>query len=651
MHEKKRNPLLTPFGLYRFFLGLAILEGMLVLWFLFRIHSDAESAFFAGYSRLRIGIGAAALLVLASLILLLLDAFFSQRILKFLTSRLASVLSKDVNRFILKASLAIVLIIGLLLTEEFIFTSQRFTSLGGNTLLIIGLCIGWFFLLSLKIIILNSVWARQVSHPIYTSNQLMPVFYNDALIIFCLLAFIFAYFYQDGGWNGNSRFDLIFSIVQEGRLTIDTFQNQPGTDTGDKSYVNGHYYSDKAIGPAVVGAVLYEPLYWIKRIFNHGSQITAEKILTYELIGLPSAFTGCLIYILCFYLSKSRFRAYLVTMAITLGTLYFPYNTIFFSHQFTSSLLFGGFFLIFFMKEKPDKWKTWYSFLIGSLLGWALISEYQAAIIILPLASYYIYVLWRNRTHRLVISIILMIIGGFIPVLLQLVYNKVCFGNFLAIGYINESDPNFNSAMAQGIMGIHWPSISALYYMTLHPTAGIFWESPALLFSFAGVVFMFLKSRYRVEAILAIWIISSYLVIMSGYYMWWGGFAVGPRFLIPMLPYFCIFLAFIPKRLTWPFVLFSLVSIGQMIVVAASTVQVPDGWVSRIGKVTFFAYSNIYDYCLKYLEKGSFTPNLGQQFLGLESWNSLIPLLVVMGAVTGFFLWKGMKKSYDRVSR
>jgi len=474
----------------------------------------------------------------------------------------------------------------------------------------------------------------------------MPVYYKDALIIFCLLAFVFTYFYQDGGWNGNSRFDLIFSSVQERRLTIDNFQNQPGTDTKDKAYFNGHYYSDKAIGPAALGAILYLPIYWFNRVSDLGNPAASETILTYLVIGIPSAIAGSLIYLLCWYLSRSRFRAYLVTLAITLGTMYFPYGIIFFSHQFTSALLFSAFFLIFFLKEKPEKWKNWHLFLIGFLMGWALISEYQAAIIILALACYYVYALWRNRTYRHTRSFVLPVLGGLIPVLLQMVYNKLCFGNFLTIGYINESDPTFTSAMAQGVMGIHWPNLSALYYMTLHPTEGIFWESPALLLSIAGVVYMFCKRRYRVEAILVMLVIGAYLVIMSGYYMWWGGFAVGPRFIIPMLPFFCFFLAFVPKRLNWPLVLLSLVSIGQMLIAAASTVQAPDVWVSRISTQGFFSYSNIYSYCLTQLENGNFTQNLGYRILGLWSWNSLIPFLVVIGAFTGFLFWKGMKKSY-----
>ena len=467
----------------------------------------------------------------------------------------------------------------------------------------------------------------------------MPKQYREeALIIFLLLAFIFGYFYQYGGWNVNSRFDLILAIVQEGRLTIDTYQNRPDTLTGDKAYFNGHYYSDKPIGPAVIGTIVYEPLYWMKQISSRVGQATAERIVTYLVIGIPSALAGSLIYILCLYLSKNCVWAYLVTLTITLGSLYFPYSIIFFSHQFSSSLVFGAFFLIFFLKERPDLWKNWYLFLIGSFLGWAMTSDFQATIIVIALILYYIYVLWRNRSYRRYRFIILPFIGGSIPLLLQMGYNKLCFGNFLSLGYINDSNPNFNSAFAQGFMGFNWPKLSAIYYMTVHPAMGLFWQSPALILSFFGAFFMFWKRRYQVEAILAMVVISSYIIIMSGFYSWWGGWALGPRYIIPILPFFCIFLAFVPKRFTLPLVVLSLVSFGQMLIAAAGVVQVPDVMVSKLDKLGFFEYSNIYSYCLKQLVEGNFARNLGHQLLGLRSWNSLIPLVVVIGCVSFFFL-------------
>jgi hypothetical protein len=105
-----------------------------------------------------------------------------------------------------------------------------------------------------------------------------------------------------------------------------------------------------------------------------------------------------------------------------------------------------------------------------------------------------------------------------------------------------------------------------------------------------------------------------------------------------MLPFFCILLAFVPKRLTWPLLALSLVSFGQMLIAAAGDLQAPDGMVSKFGQLSYFAYSNIYSYCLKQLEKGNFAQNLGHQLLGLRSWYSLIPLVVVIGCVSFFFL-------------
>ena len=463
----------------------------------------------------------------------------------------------------------------------------------------------------------------------------MPRQYKkDALIILGLLAFVYAYFYQDGGSNGNSRLSLIFAMVREGRLTIDTYHDRQGTKTGDKAYFNGHYYSDKAIGPSLVGAITYAPLYWIRQHLHRIGQSTAVKIVTFIVVGLPSAIAGSFIYLLCLYLSKSRMRAFLTTLSITLGTMYLPYSVILFSHQFSASLLFSAFFIIFLLKERLVLWKSWYLFVIGSLLGWALISEFPTLIIICALLFYYLRTVWQNPTLRRFRSIALPALGGAIPILLQMIYNKLCFGNFLSIGYANLANSYYRSGMELGFMGINWPDLRVLYYMTLHPTMGLFWESPVLLFSVIGVVFIFLERRFRQEAILAMGMIGSYMVIMSGYYMWWGGSALGPRHIIPVLPFFCVLLIFVPKRLTWPLVILSLVSIGQMFIAAASDVLAPDDWVSEINTLGFLKYTNIYSYCLKRLLAGKFAWNLGQAILGLQNWASLLPVALVVSGST-----------------
>src|SRR5690242_3586521 len=56
--------------------------------------------------------------------------------------------------------------------------------------------------------------------------------------------FSFIYFYEGGGWNQNSRFDLLRAIVERHTLQIDSYH----TNTQENAHFRGHYYSDKAPG-------------------------------------------------------------------------------------------------------------------------------------------------------------------------------------------------------------------------------------------------------------------------------------------------------------------------------------------------------------------------------------------------------------------
>src|SRR5438270_10901820 len=64
----------------------------------------------------------------------------------------------------------------------------------------------------------------------------------------CLLGAVsflsFLYFYEGGGWNQNSRFDLLRAIIERHTLQIDAYAD----NTQDKAHFRGHYYSDKAPG-------------------------------------------------------------------------------------------------------------------------------------------------------------------------------------------------------------------------------------------------------------------------------------------------------------------------------------------------------------------------------------------------------------------
>jgi hypothetical protein len=458
----------------------------------------------------------------------------------------------------------------------------------------------------------------------------MLKYQKDALLVFFLLAFTYVYFYQDAFDNSNSRFGLTFAIVQEGRLTIDTFQAKEGTATEDKAFYDGHYYTDKAIGTSLVAVIFYLPLYALTWLTHYQLSLQLTKyFLTFCTIGFISAFAGSLMYVLCKHISGNRFWAYIVTIAIALGTMCMPYSIGFYGHQLAAALLFCAFFLIFRLKVNSGTTERNGSFLIGFLLGLALITEFTTLVIVLPLIFYYLYVIWKGQSSQHVLSVIIPTLGGLIPLAIMFAYNTLCFGGPFSLGYSYESSQFFRESMAQGVMGIGWPRLNILYYMTLHPAQGLFWQSPVLVMALVGAYFMFRVRQYRAETLIAAVAFFSYMLINSGYYMWWGGWAFGTRGIIPMLPFLCLPLLFVPRRLHFLVAILTIISVSQMFIVAASIIQVPDDFIAHIDKLGYFGYSTIYSFCLKQLIDGQYAFNLGHNLLGLKNWLSLIPIILI----------------------
>jgi hypothetical protein len=483
------------------------------------------------------------------------------------------------------------------------------------------------------------------------SHRTILSYSKEALVVFVALFVTYGYFLQPPGWNENSRLDLVFALVQEGRLTIDSFHDKPGTDTGDKSFYNGHYYSDKAIGTAILGAIVYLPLYWIGQVLKHPEGLLSTRyLITLGAVGLPSAFAGSLIYLVSEHISQSKFRAYVVTMAIALGSMSLPFSTVFFEHQLAASVLFIAFFIILRLKLDPQQCSNASTLLIGLILGFALITSYTTVIIVVPLALYYLYVVWDLKRFYRPALIAAPIVGGLIPVVIYLGYNMLVFGAPFSNAYSYLARDDFRLGMSQGLMGITWPKGVVLYYITFHPIRGLFLQSPVFIAALYGWYFMFKEKFFRMEAILSALALIGYLLMNSGYYTWWGGATFGPRHLIPMLPFLALPLIFFPRRFFSIVVGLTLLSIFQMLIVTVRGPVVPDEPVLKMltGKgptslLSWLASSPIWK-SLKDLRYGDYAMNLGRVF-GLQGLMSLMPLVVIFVAasVVLFFQWQPVR--------
>ncbi|MGH2443636.1 MAG: hypothetical protein ACRDFX_10810, partial [Chloroflexota bacterium] len=77
---------------------------------------------------------------------------------------------------------------------------------------------------------------------------------GSVLRVFFLAFVIYAYFMPRwADWNIDSRFDLTRALVDHHTLRIERYHQ----NTWDKAAYKGHFYSDKAPGTAVLGAVVY----------------------------------------------------------------------------------------------------------------------------------------------------------------------------------------------------------------------------------------------------------------------------------------------------------------------------------------------------------------------------------------------------------
>jgi hypothetical protein len=376
------------------------------------------------------------------------------------------------------------------------------------------------------------------------------------ICIFCLLFVSYAYVFPR--WadpNQNSRLDMVVAMVDDGTFQIDPYVQ----NTVDYAKVGEHYYSDKAPGAAFLGI----PVYWsVKNILElpvtsklteqlennaafqatlnpEGSGISEQKVrfaiaqvlITLVVSALPTAFLGVLIFItLRLFTEHIGFRVG-VSLAYGLLTPAFAYAGAFYGHQLSAMLLFWAFSLAFTRQTLSKYVLLW----IGLLLGYSVITEYPAALIAGAIGLYVLYVLVKRKRPWDILW--LLPLGGS-AVIIWMVYNNAVFGGPLHLGYSNSE--LWMGEHHTGFMSLSFPTWEAFWGISLGKFRGLFFYSPITLMFVPGVLLWWRSRKFRPELLLVVFSVLAMFFFNSASVMWWGGFAVGPRYLLPMLPFMAV---------------------------------------------------------------------------------------------------------------
>jgi hypothetical protein len=317
--------------------------------------------------------------------------------------------------------------------------------------------------------------------------------------------------------------------------------------TGDLAFSNGHFYPNKAPGTSFIAVPAYFLIYHLERLWGMDPDdwwiLTVNFWLTTVFsVGLISA-VGCIIFYRCIRLvfAITAIPAVLATLSLACGTLFFPNATILYEHNIAGVLMLASFYLLYKTSTarelmvvstsqvipSENKRIQWYVFLSGLCAGYAAITSYVVAAIVLLL---WIYLMLFSR-KRYVVPFILGLLG---PVILIGVYNVACFGTPFTTNYSHEN-PLFQQQGAFARL-FTTPQWDVLLLILFSPFRGLFYYSPILLLSIPGFVSLFRSNRTQNEACLIISIMCLFILFNISFNAWHGGWCVGPRYLVPALP-------------------------------------------------------------------------------------------------------------------
>jgi hypothetical protein len=420
--------------------------------------------------------------------------------------------------------------------------------------------------------------------------------------------------------NESSRFQMVVAFVETGSFAIDSQITVLG-DHEDKAAAGGRLYSNKAPGLALAAIPVYRML---RLVFPPPDSPTAPIFVLVRL------FTVSLVCVLALARFARRLRlrqewqpvAPIVTFAVAFGTPFLYYARSFFGHAWTASLLFLGWdALSDGSASASERRRPRAAAVAGLLAGWAVISEYT----VLPVAVALAVRAAISSPGRPRAKTFFSFAGGAaIPVALLLVYQAVCFGSPFLPSYAREAYPAYAELAHRRFFGFELPSAKIAFDYVFHPARGILLFSPYFLWAGVGFARWWRDRRHRADGVFALTATLVTFVLLTGYPNWHGGWALGSRYLLPLL-----FLpaAALPWALGSPlsrglFVAASVFSAGTHVLETSSWPHFPVdvSWPVATGSTWF-------------LERGWVAPNLGTAAGAGATASLLLPVAAVAGAL------------------
>jgi hypothetical protein len=351
----------------------------------------------------------------------------------------------------------------------------------------------------------------------------------------------YAYFYQAGGWNQNSRFALVRAIIERHTLQIDAYY----LHTGDRALWEGHYYSDKAPGASLLALAPVAVARGVARLVHVDPEgypgiAWTSYVATVATSGLFTLIAALLVMQLALRWGFSRGAAVFAATAYGIASPAWCYATLFMSHGLTAGCLMLAYADAIELGDpgRHGRWRGPWS--IGIWAGLAVISELQAVVPAFFIAILALLAVGDRRARSLSGAAMGIVAGGLIVGTALLVYNAVAFGSPFHVGYASEE--GFEQ-LHTGFFGITYPSWWTMRELLIGSYRGLLPLSPLVALTPVGLAILARAPARRRPVVVAASIAAFYLLLNASYFYWEGGWAYAPRQLTPALPFLALGLA------------------------------------------------------------------------------------------------------------
>ncbi len=340
-----------------------------------------------------------------------------------------------------------------------------------------------------------------------------------------------------------------------------------GTCTGDVGIApDGHFHPNKPPGASLLAVPPYFAIFHIERWLGIDPDdwwvLTVNAWLcSVFTVGLASALGVVLLLRVASQMYPGNNGAALAAaLTFGFGTTFFPFGTLMFDHNITAVLLLASFSAV--RNGRPVTAGVW--------AGLAAVTNYLAAI---PGAFFAVWALCRGECEeaaksnsefkiqnskfgepaagrRLRWDAALRFTLGVLPCLVALLaYNVAAFGSPFALN-TSFQNPIFKELTPAFLGMFVKPSWFATLVITVSPWRGVFVLSPVIIVAVACLFCRGKMKTPRAERWLIVACAAFFFLINISFNGFHGGFAAGPRYLIPALPFVC--LALVPAFVRWP---------------------------------------------------------------------------------------------------